>query len=58
MKIQEIQTIWEYWEGTLILVAFFNFSRYYRLFYYFIQFYGEQIPKINEIGQLDKKVLK
>ena len=36
----------------------FNFSRHYRLFYYFIQFYSEQNPKTNEIRQLDKKVVK
>ena len=37
----------------------FNFSRHYRPFYYFIQFYSEQIPKTNNaIGQLDKNVLK
>ena len=40
-RIQNIQTIWEYWEGTLILEVFFNFSRCYRLCSYIIQFYSE-----------------
>ena len=31
-----------------------QFSRHYRLFFYFIQFYGEQIeiPESDEIGQI------